>query len=160
MSQDSTVPEVGQAAPDFSGLTQDGAAISLSDFKNKKLAIYFYPRDNTPGCTKQACNLRDHFETLSDVGISIIGVSDDSVKKHSGFAEKYGLPFPLIADTDRVMMTAYGTYGQKYMYGRMFMGTKRITFLINEDGMIEKIIKKPKTGDHTAEIISGFGLGE
>ncbi len=160
MSQDSTMPEVGQAAPDFTGLTQDCTAISLSDFKNKKLAIYFYPRDNTPGCTKQACNLRDHFGLLNEVGISIIGVSDDSVKKHLGFAEKYDLPFPLIADTDRVMMTAYGTYGQKYMYGRMFMGTKRITFLINEAGMIEKVIKKPKTGDHTAEIMSGFGLGQ
>jgi len=152
------MPEAGAKAPQFSGITQGGTSISSEDFKGQKLAIYFYPRDNTPGCTKQACNLRDHFEQLKEHGIAIVGVSDDSVAKHDGFAEKFGLPFPLIADTERTMMRAYGAYGPKNMYGRIFDGTKRTTFLIDEDGMIVKVIKRPKTGQHAEEIMRGFGI--
>jgi peroxiredoxin Q/BCP len=150
------MPEVGAPAPDFSGVTQDGEEISLSDFEGKKLALYFYPRDNTPGCTRQACNLRDNFSELEKQNIAIVGVSDDPVDEHVKFANKYDLPFPLIADTDRAVLHSYGTYGQKNLYGRIFMGTKRTTFLIDEDGMIRKIIKRPKVGEHADEIIKGF----
>ena len=158
MSNAVDMPEVGDKAPDFSGITQDGSTVSLSDFDGKKVVLYFFPRDNTPGCTKQACNLRDNYSDLGNHGISIVGVSDDPVNKHAGFADKYDLPFPLIADTERSVMVAYGAYGPKNMYGRIFQGTKRTTFLIDEQGVIVKVIKKPKTGDHAAEIIKGFGL--
>lgn len=158
MSESSTIPAEGTKAPNFSGPTQDGTVISMADFKGKKLAIYFYPRDNTPGCTVQACNLRDHFGALEKAGISIVGVSDDPVEKHSGFAGKYDLQFPLIADTDQIMMKAYGAYGEKSMFGRKYMGTKRMTFLVDETGTIVKVIKKPKVGSHSAEIMAGFGL--
>jgi len=155
-----TIPSIseGDVSPNFSGPTQDGTVISLADFKGKKLAIYFYPRDNTPGCTVQACNLRDHYGALEKAGVAIIGVSDDPVEKHSGFAGKYELQFPLIADTDHTMMTAFGAYGEKSMFGRKYMGTKRMTFLIDESGTIVKVIKKPKVGSHSAEILAGFGL--
>lgn len=158
MSNAPEMPEAGAKAPGFSGITQDGSTVSLSDFSGRKLALYFYPRDNTPGCTKQACNLRDNYSSLGDHNISIIGVSDDPVAKHAGFAEKYDLPFPLIADTERAVMLAYGAYGPKNMYGRLIQGTKRTTFLIDEQGVIVKVIKKPKTADHAAEIVKGFGL--
>jgi len=152
------MPEPGDSAPDFSGPTQDGSIVSLADYKGKKLAIYFYPRDNTPGCTKQACNLRDNFSALGQAGVEIVGVSNDPVDKHAGFAAKYELPFPLIADTERAMMSAYGAYGKKNLYGKIFMGTKRTTFLVDEKGLIVKVIKRPKTTDHAAEILKGFGL--
>ena len=148
----------GSKAPDFSGPTQDGSQLSLKNFEGKKLAVYFYPRDNTPGCTVQACNLRDHFDELKTAGIAIVGVSDDPVEKHTGFANKHALPFPLIADTERQMMQAFGAYGEKASFGRKYMGTKRMTFLIDESGTIIKVIKKPKTRDHASEILKGFGL--
>ncbi len=158
MSADSTMPEPGSVAPDFSGPTQDGSVVSMADYAGKKLAIYFYPKDNTPGCTKQACNLRDNFSILSEKGVSIVGVSGDAVEKHAGFADKYQLTFPLIADTEKAMMTSYGTYGKKNLYGKIFMGIKRTTFLVDEEGIIVKVIKKPKTTDHAAEILKGFNL--
>ena len=158
MSNSPSMPEVGDAAPDFSGPTQDGSIVSLSDFKGKKLAVYFYPRDNTPGCTKQACNLRDNFEILQKAGVGIVGVSDDPVDKHLNFAEKFDLPFPLIADTEQEMLNAYGTYGEKNLYGRKFMGTKRTTFLIDESGTIVHVFKRPKVGEHTQEILKAFGI--
>ena len=152
----SDMPEAGTKAPEFEGTTQDGSTIRLADYKGKKVALYFYPRDNTPGCTKQACNLRDNFAGLGAAGIHPIGVSGDSVASHDKFATKYELPFPLVADEEKEIMTAYGTWGQKSMYGRKFMGVKRTTFLINEEGTIVRVIKKPKTSDHAAEVSAGF----
>jgi peroxiredoxin Q/BCP len=160
MSSTVEMPEEGTIAPDFSGITQDGSTVSKSDFAGQKLVIYFYPRDNTPGCTEQACNLRDHWSDLQANGIAVVGVSDDPVKKHAGFAQKYELPFPLIADTERAVMGAYGTYGPKNMYGKLINGTKRTTFLIDEEGSIVKVIKRPKTGDHAAEVLRWFGLAD
>jgi peroxiredoxin Q/BCP len=151
--------EVGSKAPDFEGETQDGSTIRLSDYKGQKVALYFYPKDNTPGCTKQACNLRDNSPILTEKGIQVIGVSGDSVKSHANFAGKYGLPFPLIADSDKSIMEAYGVWGEKKMYGRTFLGTKRTTYLIDEEGTVIKVIKKPKTSDHSAEVLEGFELG-
>lgn len=149
-------PKEGARAPHFEGVAQKGATVSLSDFRGEKLALYFYPKDNTSGCTKQACNLRDNFEALLRAGIKIVGVSGDSVESHEKFAERHDLPFPLIADTDRKIMEDYGVWGEKKLYGRTFLGTRRTTFLINEDGSIRKVIKRPKTGDHSAEVLAGF----
>ncbi len=151
-------PQVGDRAPLFSGTTQDNVVISSVDFAGKKFAIYFYPRDNTPVCTVQACNLRDHFQGLKAAGITIIGVSDDPVDKHVKFAGKHSLPFPLIADTAHTMMQAFGAHGDKLLFGHKYMGTKRVTYLIDEQGMIIKVINKPKSSNHAAEILSGFGL--
>lgn len=158
MSTTVDMPEAGAKAPSFSGKTQDGSTVSLGDFKGRKLALYFYPRDNTPGCTKQACNIRDNWSVLGEHDVAVVGVSDDPVEKHAGFADKYDLPFPLIADTERTIMSSYGAYGPKNMYGRMVKGTKRTTFLIDENGTIVKVIKRPKTADHAAEILKGFEL--
>ncbi len=155
MSEDLSI---GSQAPDFEGLTQDGSSIRLSDYIGRKVALYFYPKDNTPGCTKQACNLRDNNAALVEAGIEVIGVSGDSVKSHEKFVTKYRLQFPLVADTDKAIMLKYGVWGEKKLYGRTFLGVKRTTFLINEDGTIQKIIKKPKTSDHTAEVLAGFNL--
>lgn len=160
MSDSPAMPDAGDKAPAFSGTTQDGKTISLADFKGKKLALYFYPRDNTPGCTKQACNLRDNFDVLKEHGIHIVGVSDDPVASHRRFADSYQLPFPLLADEDRSVLNGYGAYGQKNLYGRVSMGTKRTTFLIDEDGTIVKVYKRPKTNDHAREILEGFGVDE
>jgi len=150
------MPEIGDPAPHFDGPVQGGGEISLDDYAGKKVALYFYPRDNTPGCTRQACNLRDNFEMLRDHGIEIVGVSDDPISKHEKFADKHNLPFPLLADTEKTVLFAYGAYGEKKMYGRSFLGTKRVTFLIGENGMIEHIIKKPKVGEHAEQILKGF----
>ncbi len=150
------MPEIGDPAPHFEGPIQGGGQISLDDYKGMKVALYFYPRDNTPGCTVQACNLRDNFEMLRDHGIEIIGVSDDPVSKHEKFADKFDLCFPLLADTEKTVLIAYGVYGEKKMYGRSFLGTKRMTFLIDENGMIKHIVKKPKVREHAEEILKGF----
>lgn len=150
------MPDAGSSAPAFSGTTQHGKTISLKDYAGKKLALYFYPRDNTPGCTIQACNLRDNYESLGREGIAIVGVSDDSVESHDKFATGRKLPFPLIADTERIILNSYGVYGEKKMYGRKYMGTKRVTFLIDEKQIIRKVFKKPKVSNHSAEIIQGF----
>ena len=155
MSQE--LPEIGKPAPAFEGDTQDGH-VSSADFKGQKVALYFYPRDNTPGCTKQACNLRDNFEKLGDAGIAIVGVSDDPAAKHAKFAGKYDLPFPLIADTEHEVMNASGARGEKSMYGRKYMGTFRRTYLIDEEGMLVDIIMKPKVSNHADEILKGFGM--
>jgi len=150
------LPEIGAPAPDFSGVTQDGSTISLADFRGRRLALYFYPRDNTSGCTKQACNLRDHFGALGAAGVAIVGVSDDPVDSHEKFAAKFDLPFPLIADTDREVLESYGTWVEKSMYGRKYMGTQRMTFLIDETGTLRDVIQKPKVGEHAAEILKRF----
>ncbi|NNV56952.1 thioredoxin-dependent thiol peroxidase [Panacibacter sp. KCS-6] len=148
--------EKGNKAPAFKGVDQDGNKIALSDFKGKKLALYFYPQDATPTCTVQACNLRDNFTSLQKEGITIIGVSPDDAASHKKFEAKQQLPFRLIADTAHSIIDAYGVWGEKQLYGRKYMGLHRTTFLIDEKGKIKHIIIKPKSKDHAAEIIAAF----
>lgn len=145
--------QVGDKAPAFEGIDQDENPIKLSDFQGKKLALYFYPKDNTPGCTAQACNLRDNYDALLNAGYAIVGISSDSAKKHQNFIKKYELPFPLIADEDKTIHEQFGTWVKKQMYGREYMGTARTTFIIDENGVIEDIIGKVKTKEHTAQIL-------
>jgi peroxiredoxin Q/BCP len=144
---------VGDKAPDFESTDQDGKKISLSDYKGKKVVLYFYPKDDTPGCTAEACNLRDNFNLFSSKGYEIIGVSSDSERSHQKFIEKYNLPFRLLADTNKSVHEKYGTWVEKSMYGRKYMGTARVTFIIDEHGMIEKVIDKVKTKDHAGQIL-------
>jgi len=143
----------GDKAPEFTGLNEHGEEVSLSDYKGKKLILFFYPKDNTPGCTAEACNLRDNYDDLRAKGFELLGVSPDSQKKHQNFIKKHELPFPLIADTEQEVLNAYGVWGEKQMYGRTYMGVFRTTFVIDENGVIEKIFKKVKTKDHTAQIL-------
>ncbi|ATL49709.1 thioredoxin-dependent thiol peroxidase [Chitinophaga caeni] len=143
----------GDKAPVFKGKDQDGNTVSLSDFKGKKVILYFYPKDDTPGCTAQACNLRDHYPQLTKKGYVVIGVSIDDEKKHQKFINKYDLPFTLLADDDHKIVNQYGVFGEKKFMGRTFEGTHRTTFLIDEKGKIAKIITKPKTKSHTEEIL-------
>ncbi len=150
------MPEVGEKAPLFDGQTQDSGTIRLEDYQGRKVALYFYPKDDTPGCTKQACNLRDHYQSLLDAGIVVLGVSPDDVASHEKFAGKYELPFPLIADPEHTILEAYGVWGEKNLYGRKYMGVKRITFLIDEEGVIRHVFKRPKVQEHTAEIMAAF----
>ncbi|NRP16074.1 MULTISPECIES: thioredoxin-dependent thiol peroxidase [unclassified Marinobacterium] len=145
--------EVGQTAPDFEAKDQNGETITLSQYKGKKVVLYFYPRDNTPGCTAQACDLRDNIERLADNGYQVIGVSTDSEAKHRNFIEKYDLPFPLIADTDNAVHELYGTWQLKKNYGKEYMGTVRTTFIIDEQGKVSDVIAKVKTKEHTAQIL-------
>jgi len=148
--------EPGKKAPAFEGIDQDGNKISLKDYAGKKLAIYFYPADNTPSCTTQACNLRDNFSALRTEGIEIVGVSPDTSQKHQKFITKYALPFPLIADTDTKIARKYGVWGDKKFMGREYVGLIRTTIIINDKGKIIAVINKPKTKDHAAEIIAAF----
>jgi peroxiredoxin Q/BCP len=150
------MPEIGEQAPLFEAQTQDGQTIRLDAYRGRKVALYFYPKDNTPGCTKQACNLRDNHQTLLDAGIAVLGVSPDGVASHARFADKYDLPFPLVADPDRTILQAYGVWGEKKFYGRISLGVKRTTFLIDEDGVIRHIFKRPNVTEHTAEILAKF----
>ncbi len=145
--------KAGDVAPDFSVNDQDGNPIKLSDFKGKKVVLYFYPKDNTPGCTSESCNLRDNYQALQKAGYEILGVSKDNEKSHRKFIDKFELPFTLLADTEKDIHGKYGTWIEKSMYGRKYMGTARVTFLIDEDGKIEEIIEKVKTKDHTAQIL-------
>ncbi|MGC1392102.1 MAG: thioredoxin-dependent thiol peroxidase [Bacteroidales bacterium] len=142
----------GMKAPGFEGIDQDGRSIKLSDFKGKKLVLYFYPKDNTSGCTAEACNLRDNWHLFVNKGYAIIGVSPDNEKSHKGFSVKYSLPFPLIADTSKKILNDYGVWGEKKMYGRSYQGVIRTTFIIDEKGIIEKIITKVDTSEHTRQI--------
>ena len=143
----------GDKAPDFKGVDQNGNVISLADFKGQKIVLYFYPKDNTPGCTAQACNLRDNYDDLTGQDFQVIGVSGDSVKSHKKFEEKFDLPFPLIADEDKVILEAYGVYGPKKFMGRSFLGIHRTTFLIDEKGIIKAIIAKPETKNQTQQVL-------
>ncbi len=145
--------KVGDKAPEFKATIETGEEISLSDYQGKKVVLYFYPKDNTPGCTLQACNLRDNYDTLLKEGYVVLGVSQDTEKKHQNFIKKFDLPFPLIADTDHVVHNLYGVWQEKKMYGRTYMGTVRTTFVIDEKGIIEEIIAKVKTKEHTEQIL-------
>ena len=147
--------EVGTKAPDFLGLDENGNEIHLSDFKGKKLVLYFYPKDSTPGCTQEACNLRDNYERFLAKGYAVVGVSVQDAKSHLKFKAKNNLPFPLIADTDMKLNEAFGVWGEKSMYGRKYMGTFRTTFIINEEGVVEQIFgpKQIKVKDHSNQIL-------
>ncbi len=142
----------GDKAPAFSGVDQNGNTVSLESFVGKKVVLYFYPKDNTPGCTKEACNLRDNYKELLDKGFAVVGVSPDSEKSHQNFASKFELPFPLLPDPELKIIKAYGAWGEKNMYGKKYEGLLRSTFIINEKGIIEEVIKKVKTDDHTNQI--------
>ena len=145
--------KIGDKAPLFTGTDQDGKSISLSDFRGRKVILYFYPKDNTPGCTAEACSLRDGRAELQRMGFEVIGVSPDSVKSHQGFIAKHGLNFPLIADADKSIAAAYGVWGEKKFMGRTYMGILRTTFVIGPDGTIEKIFDKVNTKDHFTQIV-------
>ncbi|MGR0279717.1 thioredoxin-dependent thiol peroxidase [Marinomonas dokdonensis] len=144
---------IGQTAPDFTAKDEHGKDITLSQFKGKKVVLYFYPKDSTPGCTAQACNLRDNYQALLDQGYVVLGVSTDTEKRHQNFITKHELPFPLIADTEREVHELYGTWQLKKFMGKEFMGTVRTTFIIDENGLISDIISKVKTKEHTAQIL-------
>ncbi|GEO03506.1 peroxiredoxin [Adhaeribacter aerolatus] len=144
---------IGDKAPDFAIPDQDGIVHKLSDYQGRKLVIYFYPKDDTPGCTAQACNLRDNYYDLRQQGYEIIGVSVDDEKSHQKFIQKFELPFTLLSDTDKKMVEDYGVWQEKSMYGRKYMGTMRYTFVIDENGTIENIITKVDTKDHAAQLV-------
>jgi peroxiredoxin Q/BCP len=144
--------KTGDQAPDFRGKDQNGREVGLLDYLGRKLILYFYPKDNTSGCTAEACNLRDSYSDFRRRGYEIVGVSPDSEKSHSGFIAKYSLPFTLIADTGKTIATAYGVWAEKKMYGRAYMGILRTTFVIDENGMIENIIEKVDTKNHAEQI--------
>jgi len=148
--------KVGDQAPVFSGKDQNGNLISLEDFKGKKLAVYFYPKDNTPGCTAQACSIRDDDSELKRQGVSVVGVSMDSQKSHQKFIEKFNLPFPLVADEDRKVIELFGVWGPKVFMGKKYDGIHRTTFLIDESQKIVAILDKPNTKDHAKEILEIF----
>jgi thioredoxin-dependent peroxiredoxin len=146
----------GDDAPDFIARDEKGNAVKLSDLRGERVALYFYPKDDTPGCTKQACSLRDNFADLRSKNIRVLGVSLDDEASHQKFIGKYDLPFNLLADTDRAVSEAYGVYGEKNNYGKKYMGINRTTFLIDEAGKIKKIIKKPNTEQHADEVLRAF----
>ncbi len=148
--------KIGDKAPKFKGLNEKGETIALSDYEDKKLILFFYPKDNTPGCTAEACNLRDNYSILQKKGFELLGVSPDSVKKHHNFSTKFEFPFSLLADTERETIEAYGIWGPKKFMGREFDGVHRTTFVIGEDGLIENIFTKVKTKDHAAQILEAY----
>jgi peroxiredoxin Q/BCP len=145
---------VGTQAPEFTAIDQDGAKRSLIDFKGKKVILYFYPKDNTSGCTKEACAFRDHFDEFRQLGVEILGVSVDSEKSHRSFVQKYALPFTLLADTDKRLVEAYGVWGEKNLYGKKSMGTNRVTYLIDEAGKIAAVFPKVKPETHAKDILA------
>ncbi|HIU54956.1 MAG TPA: thioredoxin-dependent thiol peroxidase [Candidatus Gallibacteroides avistercoris] len=144
---------VGEKFPELLGLDQDGREVKLSDFSGKKLVVYFYPKDNTSGCTAEACNLRDHYAALKQAGYEVIGVSKDGAASHRKFIEKQSLPFSLIADTETTLNQEAGVWAEKKLYGRSYMGTLRTTFLIDENGIIERVIDKVDTKNHASQIL-------
>jgi peroxiredoxin Q/BCP len=150
----------GKKAPAFSGVDQNGNKIALKDFLGKKVILYFYPHDDTPGCTAQACNLRDNNTELLSKGFQVIGISTDNVKSHKKFEQKYSLPFPLIADENQKIVEKYGVWGEKKFMGKTFIGTHRTTFLIDESGKIRKIITKPNTKNQSEQILEAWQILE
>ena len=148
-----TTLKKGDKAPDFSAQDQDGNTISLSDYKGKKLVVFFYPKASTPGCTAEACNLKDNYKSFLSKGYDILGVSADSAKRQQNFKSKYELPYPLLADEDKSVIEAFGVWGPKKFMGKEFDGIHRTTFVIDENGVIEDVITKVKTKDHAAQIL-------
>jgi thioredoxin-dependent peroxiredoxin len=146
----------GDKAPDFTAMTNDGGKVSLSDLKGKPVILYFYPRDDTPGCTKEACAFRDEFAAFKKKGAVVMGVSTDSGKSHDKFAAKYKLPFTLVADEEKKIVQDYGVWGEKSFLGRKFMGTRRVTFLIGPDGRIKKIWPVVKPAEHAQEVLAAL----
>ena len=147
----------GMKAPDFTLPAGDGSTFSLRAQKGKKVVLYFYPKDDTSGCTKEACSFRDNYAALKRKGVVLVGVSTDSVASHEKFADKYNLPFTLVSDTDKDLVTKYGVWKEKNMYGRKYMGTERTTFVIDEDGVITHIFPKVKVEGHTEEVLKAVG---
>ena len=146
----------GQKAPQFTGVDQDGNKVSLADYKGKKIALYFYPEDDTPTCTVQACNLRDRYDLLNKEGFTVIGVSPDDPEKHQKFREKFDLPFTLLSDPKHIIINKYGVWGEKNLYGRKYMGLHRTSFVIDEKGVIRKIFLRPKNKAHAEEIMASL----
>ncbi|MCG8474479.1 MAG: thioredoxin-dependent thiol peroxidase [Cytophagales bacterium] len=144
----------GQPAPDFQSKDENGKPVTLSEFRGKKLVLYFYPKDNTPGCTMEAKNLRDNYKALQQAGYEVLGVSTDSEKSHQRFIEKQCLPFRLIADEDKSVNNAFGVWQEKKNFGKTYMGTVRTTFLIDEEGKIERVINKVNTKEHAEQILN------
>lgn len=153
MNQNKLKP--GDPAPELHGVDQDGKPVSLADYKGKKLVLYFYPKDDTPGCTAEACNLRDNYESLKKAGYEILGVSVDGEKSHQKFIGKYQLPFRLLADVEKKTVEAYGVWVEKSLYGKKYYGTARTTFIIDSNGRIERIIEKVDTKNHAEQILNG-----
>lgn len=145
--------KAGEKVPEFTSKDQDGNEIRLSDYKGKKLVVFFYPKANTPGCTAEACNLRDHYGELQAAGYELLGVSADSQQKQTNFRNKFEFPFPLLADEDHTVINTFGVWGPKKFMGREYDGIHRITFLINEEGIVDRVIDKVKTKDHAAQIL-------
>ena len=153
-----TTLKEGSKAPAFKGKDQDGKIVSLADFKGQKVVLYFYPQDDTPTCTVQACNLRDNFSLLKKNGFIVLGVSPDEEKKHKKFEAKYDLPFTLLADPEHTIIDKYEVWGEKQLYGKKYLGLHRTTFLIDEKGIIKKIFVKPKSKQHSEEILAAWQL--
>ena len=145
--------KAGERVPEFTSKDQDGNEVHLSDYKGKKLVVFFYPKANTPGCTAEACNLRDHYGELQDAGYELLGVSADSQQKQTNFRNKFEFPFPLLADEDHTVINTFGVWGPKKFMGREYDGIHRMTFLIDEEGVVERVIDKVKTKDHAAQIL-------
>jgi peroxiredoxin Q/BCP len=148
--------QIGDKAPNFEGINENGEAVSLGDFKGRKLVLFFYPKDNTPGCTAEACSLRDSYTELRDKGFELLGISADDSKRHLKFKEKHHLPFPLIADTELIMLKDYHVWGEKKFMGRVYDGILRTTFVVDENGIIERIFNKIKTSDHAEQILDSY----
>ncbi|HOF87474.1 MAG TPA: thioredoxin-dependent thiol peroxidase [Armatimonadota bacterium] len=151
-----TMPQAGQPAPEFTAVTETGEQISLSDYRGKWVVLYFYPRDNTPGCTMEACSLRDSHAALTGADAVVLGVSTDSAAAHQRFITKFGLPFTLIADTDTAVSTRYGVYGEKSLYGKSFLGITRTTFIIDPDGIIRTVFTKVNVSRHGEEVLAAI----
>jgi thioredoxin-dependent peroxiredoxin len=150
--------KVGDKAPVFKGLNQKGEEVVSNDFSGKKLILYFYPKDNTPGCTEESCNLSDNYNMWLEKGFEVVGVSPDNVQSHRKFAEKFGFRFNLIADTEKEILQAYGVWGEKSMYGKKYMGVLRTTFIIDEQGIITEIFEKVETKNHSGQIIKAINI--
>jgi peroxiredoxin Q/BCP len=146
----------GDIAPDFTTKDQNGKEVKLSDLRGRRVVLYFYPKDDTPGCTKQACSLRDSYDVFTEKDIKVLGVSNDGEASHQKFISKFNLPFDLLADTEKEIVNAYGVYGEKNMYGKKYMGINRTTFLIDEAGKIRKIFKKVNVDEHADEVLKAF----
>ena len=148
--------KVGDKAPNFTVNNQDGNPVSLSDFKGKKLVVFFYPKASTPGCTAEACNLRDNYRVLQDKGFELLGVSADSEQRQANFKNKYSFPFQLLADTDKVVINSFGVWGEKKFMGRVYDGIHRKTFVVNKKGFVEHVIDKVKTKDHASQLLEEY----